>query len=406
MQILSSWLVLFILSLSTLYGQTAKEFVPWQQGYFDIHHINTARGNATFFIFPDGTTLLFDAGAKQFPEEKLHEYFPIPPHDSLSAGGWIAHYIKQVIPGGQTQQIDYAVISHFHNDHYGEITSSSPKSNQFNYFLSGITEVGELLPIKTLIDRGYPDYKYPIDLKKHYNKDKTFTNYQNFIGAQRTQGLQAESLIAGSNQQIVLKHQPQKYKNFTVRNIKSNNTMWSGKGNGTTSIPTSATEEGVDENALSLVLKFSYGKFDYYTGGDLNGFTQWGGVDMESKIASAVGKVEAMALNHHGYYDATNALFLSTLMPSVVVHQVIHDPHYQMDVLQRLSVYPLHLFTYNMHDSVKNNFPSNIAQMYKSTRGHIVIRVSPNGDRYDVYTFDDSSLNLPIINRFGPYHSD
>ena len=38
----------------------------WNAGFpgtLDIHHISTGRGNATFFVLPDGTTLLVDAGA-------------------------------------------------------------------------------------------------------------------------------------------------------------------------------------------------------------------------------------------------------------------------------------------------------------------------------------------------------
>jgi len=37
---------------------------PWTPGTMDIHHINTGRGDAAFMIFPDGTTLIFDAGAQ------------------------------------------------------------------------------------------------------------------------------------------------------------------------------------------------------------------------------------------------------------------------------------------------------------------------------------------------------
>ena len=34
----------------------------WQEGYLDIHHINTGRGNCSFMILPDGTTMLADVG--------------------------------------------------------------------------------------------------------------------------------------------------------------------------------------------------------------------------------------------------------------------------------------------------------------------------------------------------------
>ena len=42
---------------------TAQEYLPkWQEGYMDIHTIATGRGDATFIVMPDGTTLMIDAG--------------------------------------------------------------------------------------------------------------------------------------------------------------------------------------------------------------------------------------------------------------------------------------------------------------------------------------------------------
>ena len=35
---------------------------PWKEGYLDLHHINTGRGSSAYYIFPDGTTMLVDAG--------------------------------------------------------------------------------------------------------------------------------------------------------------------------------------------------------------------------------------------------------------------------------------------------------------------------------------------------------
>src|SRR5512139_3295356 len=39
-----------------------QPFPAWQPGYLDLHHINTGRGNSAFYVLPDGTTILFDAG--------------------------------------------------------------------------------------------------------------------------------------------------------------------------------------------------------------------------------------------------------------------------------------------------------------------------------------------------------
>ena len=35
---------------------------PWTEGVLDLHHISTGRGDAAFYIFPDGSTMLLDAG--------------------------------------------------------------------------------------------------------------------------------------------------------------------------------------------------------------------------------------------------------------------------------------------------------------------------------------------------------
>jgi len=43
--------------------------------------------------------------------------------------------------------------------------------------------------------------------------------------------------------------------------------------------------------------------------------------------------------------------------------------------------------------------------IYKSYGGHIVIRVAPGGDRYEVYVLDDADKRRKLAKRFGPYQS-
>ena len=68
--------------------------------------------------------------------------------------------------------LDYAVISHFHNDHYGKVEKETPYSKKGDYRLTGITAVGDSIPFKYLIDRAYPDYNYPKDLRKKNGNKK------------------------------------------------------------------------------------------------------------------------------------------------------------------------------------------------------------------------------------------
>ena len=90
----------------------------WQEGYLDIHHINTGRGNCFFMILPDGTTLLTDIG--DVGSKSFQEITPARPDDSKSPAAWVADYIRYFTkPLHNDGTLDYALLSHFHNDHMG-----------------------------------------------------------------------------------------------------------------------------------------------------------------------------------------------------------------------------------------------------------------------------------------------
>lgn len=177
----------------------------WQEGYLEIHHINTGSGNATFFIFPDGTTMLFDAGdvdrQARLKNPNPLRIAPRLPHDSVSAGKSIVTYLKAVVPS--ITQIDYGVISHFHSDHFGSVTSQSKLSAKGEYRFTGITEVNEYLQIKKLIYRNYPMYNFPVDVKTNHFDKISFTNYLAFIhtqlGQRRAHGGKIKSQKQNSN---------------------------------------------------------------------------------------------------------------------------------------------------------------------------------------------------------------
>lgn len=72
----------------------AQEYLPkWQEGYMDIHTIATGRGDATFIVMPDGTTLMIDAGDNGKPKDPQH------PDTTKRAGEWQAVYMKKVMEG-------------------------------------------------------------------------------------------------------------------------------------------------------------------------------------------------------------------------------------------------------------------------------------------------------------------
>ena len=400
----------------------SSESLPgWSPAYLDIHHINTGRGDTAFFIFPDGTTMLFDCG--DLNTRHLKNWQPLKiakarPNNSETPGRWIVQYINQVRPGEKQARLNYAVISHFHSDHYGVVTESSRKSIKGDYFLTGITEVGDSVPIETLIDRHDPGYTGPVEIQNGYRGKETYHNYLRFIDYHRTHSsLKHEPLKPGSNQQIILKYHRSAYPGFSVRNVKSNSIIWTGEGGDTFEYFNAAEilkdKSAINENPLSLALKINYGDFDYFTGGDMTGSQELGEpywFDVETPVGKAVKEVDVLALNHHGNRDATNANFLKSLKPRVIIQQSWISDHPGGEVLHRMiskHLYPgaRDLFATNMLEETKVAIGPWLTKGYKSMQGHVVIRVLPGGSEYFVYVLDDSSETLPIKAKYGPYQS-
>ncbi|EHQ25922.1 ComEC/Rec2 family competence protein [Mucilaginibacter paludis] len=415
-------LLCLVFTVVHVYGQKQpknQELPPWEAGMLDIHFINAGRGNASFMVMPDATTMLIDAGDMNAAEfEKANfplKVSPALPNNSLRPGQWIAAYIKQAMPLNRKPAIDYALITHFHGDHYGNIEKESPLSASGAYQLSGLTDVGDQLPIANLLDRGYPDYSYPVDLKKYYSNNLTFINYLAFINyQQKHQGLKAAALMAGSNQQIKLLFDKSRYPDFSVRNIKSNGSIWSGHEDG---ISTCFTQEQIlekgkfNENPLSNAIKISYGPFTYYAGGDNTGYEgdfYPGRRDVETPMAKAIGKVEAMTLNHHGNRDANNDAFIKTLSPKIVVEQSWCSDQPGQELAFRLtqkntSGDSIQVFNTYMQPETRAYLGFWIAKTFKSLEGHVLIRVMKGGETYEIYLLDDRSTTLKVTNLFGPY---
>ncbi len=417
--------VLFLSSFSqpATPGQPLPE---WKEGYLDLHHINTGWGNAAFYIFPDGTTMIFDAGEMNPTSDRAFtpRNAPMRPNYSKRAYEWIAAYIQRVSPLKDKVEIDYAAISHFHDDHFGSWYPGAKLSATGQYFLSGITGVGELIPIRNFLDRGYPDYNYPYDFKQSKGKfsgeinfEQAIESYFNFLSVHEQKGMKVAGFKAGSRTQIKLAHHPEKYPSFYVRNIKSNGQIWTGKDSSVISyfpeIDPMRPESWPGENELSLVLVLHYGPFSYYTGGDCGGLVSYGDAwwkDVETPVAKVVGAVDVATMDHHGNRNAVNENQIRVLKPRVWIQQSWSADHPGEEVLRRLTtpfLYegPRDLFTTNMLEANKYVIGSLIDHSYKSQQGHILVRVMPGGKEYYVIILDDSREDMPVKEVFGPYSS-
>ncbi|MBC7828272.1 MAG: hypothetical protein H7122_11045 [Chitinophagaceae bacterium] len=403
----------------------------WREGWLDLHHINTGRGNVAYYIFPDGTTLLFDAGEQDPSDERTHSArnSVIRPSDSKRAYEWIVHYIKQVAPRQRKSVINYAILSHFHEDHMGSWYNTAPRAAKADYVLTGITGIAEMIPVEILLDRGYPLYNHPVDMKSpafeerlktnpaSYRYWKTMNNYFSFIKLREKEKLITSNLQAGSRTQIRMKYDSGRYRDFFVRNVKSNGRIWTGKDTTTTEQFTMFRRDDQStfptENALSQVITINYGNFRYYTGGDIPGNINYGQpawMDMETPVAKAIGAVDIATMDHHGNRDALNEFMVKTLRPRVWIEQVWSSDHPGHEVLIRATtpfLYegPRDIFATNMLQPNKDVIGSLIDRSYKSQQGHILVRVAPGGGSYYVIILDDSVETLKVKEVFGPYET-
>ena len=377
-------------------GVSAQEYLPkWQEGYMDIHTIATGRGDATLVVMPDGTTLMIDAGDNGKKKDKQH------PDTTKRAGEWQAIYMKHFMKDLPNTKVDYAMITHFHDDHMGAIREMIPGEN--GYGLSGITLVGEMVGYDKLIDRNYPDYDFP-SKKNVANANKKFMDeYHKFVKYQMSQGMEMERFDVGGLNQIKMLYNPKKYKkNFEIRNLAGNGETWTGKG--TESEKQYKGDPTLfDENVNSLAIRITYGNFKYFNGGDLSG-GNWPSYksserDMETPVAKVCGKVDVIKANHHGYYETCNGFFMNTLSPDVVIVDARSDNHPVPSTMTRMTdplVWTEQGEYYITVDQARGKLGEELWSHFKPW-GHIVVRVYEGGEKYQVFVLDADSLDYPVI---------
>jgi beta-lactamase superfamily II metal-dependent hydrolase len=405
---ISFLLVLSAIALSGRAQVKAADTLPlWSEGYLDIHHINTGKGESSFFIFPDGTTMLVDAGATARPKPRVTDP---KPDGSRTPGDWISRYISHFFQNWpeNKKRLNYVLLTHFHDDHIGELYPGLKKSDQGNYILTGITEVGDKIPIDKIVDRNWPDYNWPVPLHQDY-----IQNYIRFVKwSVENKKVKAEQFHAGANNQFILVYNPGKYPDFEIRNLAANGHVWTGTGNNERNyFPALADlkpEEYPGENMCSIAFRLSYGKFDYFNGGDLTTGEPGTWQDIETPVGLVTGPVDVCEANHHAYYDAMGIPFLKALRPRVFVVQVWSPSQPAANILARmLSTWtypgPRDIFATNTMEETR--VVSGRMESLKSQQGHVVVRVNPGGGSYTIYILDDSDENFRIKAIHGPYEA-
>lgn len=226
----------------------------WQRGALEIHVLDVAHGDAQLIVSPTGESLLIDGGRAEFASH-------------------VAGYLTGVLG---TTEVDYLLATHYHVDH-----------------IQGIPPLVRLQGLRVrrnVYDRGGDRDEYDSD---HYR------SYFDLLG-NKQYGLKRITLKVGDE----IDMGPQ----LSVRVLAA----------GDSETNTAFGVPGIDDNDLSIALWLRFGRFDYWTGGDLSGVDSSRFINVESAVIPRLpGPADVYRVNHHAVDYNSNAEFLAALSPTV-----------------------------------------------------------------------------------------
>lgn len=381
----------------------------WKPGEFQVHFIYTGIGEQQFLIFPDGTSMLLDCGDFRWGGRLA---VPFLPSHKLRPGEWVARYVKRVNPHGD--QVDYMLLSHFHNDHSGCYGAHAgiTKGRTPDYPLSGLAQAAEQLHFKTAIDRGWPDYKDPTPIPDSVDGGSLRLMKALYPYLQKRDGLNIEKFKLGASDQIV-QRSTKPVKEFSTFNFSCNGRICSPTTHQTTDLAADLVRTApkvLGENSMSLGTLFTYGKFRYYTAGDFS-FTWKRPSDgrtfcFEDELAKILPQVNVAKLNHHGHHSMPPSL-AKALDAQCYVAGIWHQRHCTDDTMANLeSVGRTHMyfpgFLPNLARTAdgKGKYPWTVKAPQPTWEGaHIVFNVAPGGETYTAtcLTAKDESMTIQAV---------
>ena len=384
---------------------------PWKPGFLDLHFIYTGCGENMFYRLPDGTAILNDVGELYRP--RYLPFVPLLPSPDRLGGDWVRRYLHRVY---HEKAIDYAVFSHWHEDHVGHAAFGRPDTPDGAYRFrmardgtkaSGFTCVAEDFKIRRLLDHQYPS-------RGHYStQDSSMNLLESWLERQGRSAPICERFDVGALDQIKLCRDPDRYCGmFSIRNVCADGVVWDGRDGAVDILAPQAQRFGgkIPQNLLSCGFLIRYGAFSYFSGGDLqsNKVTGEDGreVPFDSFIGRAVGPVSLCKMTHHGCSNAMSRDFLEAVRADAYVACMWSPAQCSAETLDRLSsVAPKSggralILPQVMAAQQREWFATHAYAIHEVPAVHVVVRVASGGSSYSVYLVDASDESQRIVARF------
>lgn len=376
-----------------------RAYPGWKPGEMDLHFIHTGRGENCFYILPDGTTILSDTGDYFRPKEMPEIPWMPKGKDELLGGDIVARYIRRLV---KTRTLDYALVSHWHSDHTGapELRTKTAADGRK---VCGLALVGETFDF----DRFY-DHQFPKIGQYGGGDVEGRRMIRDWVAAKR---IPQEPFRPGALNQLKLMHDSAgTYCNmFSIRNICANAVCWTGKGEetfdyGAVHAKATGREFILNQNTLSMGFVIRYGKFSYFTGGDVSYFLT--GADgkpynYEAVVGKTVGPVTVCKTNHHAYRDAMTEEFVREVRAQAYVTCVWAPSHIQdcnMRWMSSRALYPGERtsFVTQVPDRARKSWPDAAWWKDVAPGGHIVVKVAPGGGSYRIYVLESADESMRV----------
>ena len=387
---------------------TGSTLPAWSEGYLDIHFINSGRGECCFYILPDGTTLLVDAGEikNSYNASSTSTEAAVAQRPNTSTRPYMvyAKYIKHFAPYGA--YIDWCAPSHFHIDHIGSANMAT-ETAAAGYKKSGLTALYDEIDYKNILDRAYPDY--PTEDGDILAIDDFGEEWAKFVRWGKANSKFTAARFAVGEEQITLQYNKSKYSNFRIFNICANGRIWQKNDDGSSYVKKITLDPANGNNPSSCGFHLSYGNFDYIACGDLTSGPQ-------NQVAYYVrdfigeGHFDAFKCHHHLASNAWGTQMRADnnfFEPRVIVNNSLFSKHCNPELLNTYIMgesWDKDFFATNLHPKyISAN--SALVNKFSGYNGHIVIRVKPGGGEYNVYMLDDTNFEYKIKSIHGPYTS-
>lgn len=388
-------------------GRPYSEAAPWQHGELDLHFIYTGRGESTFFILPDGTTVVNDVGDLFVYDEKTLEptqldEVPWRPRADLLGGECVARYISRLV---KTRKLDYLLLSHWHEDHFGAQWLRA-KTLADGRKVCGMALLGEYFDFGAFLDNQHDAF----GMYNSADDKRSLGMMRDFLARQAAKGMTHEPFRVGALNQIRLQHDPdgEFARIFSIRNIAANGAVWTGRGEKAKNYADVHFDQigrtHIAQNELSMSIRMNYGKFSFLTSGDLTmDFIDKKGekYSWEGVCGRAAGKVTVCKSNHHGAWQSMNRAFLDAVRADAYISCVWHRRQLNYGNMPDLAsadftpggalICPTVAPEWARVQAPAAAWWKNVAPA-----GHVVVKVAPGGGSYRIFILDSSTEEARI----------